>query len=832
MTWTTFVPHLAVVTVVGHVAGAYGISVSTPWLLALVAAPLGIWACRASPAAVARTAYGALLGAALVCGAALSQAALIPDCGDGAVCGLRLPGLVHLEGWLASDPVATGGMRRFDLDVAAVERGGQWKPARGTIRVSARSLEENWQAGDCLRSRVWLRRPRNFANPGRFDYEGHLRRQGIFVTGSLYTSRSTGRCARPVDAATRYTHEARRRIGTAIDRVLAPEPGSLLRALLIGDRGAISKDRRDRYGRAGAGHVLAISGLHLSLVGTATFVAVRAVVRRSQALLARGLPARVAAAATVPAVLGYAVLAGGRAATVRAVLMLLVFLAAVASGRRSRVWHALATAAIVMTVARPGIVFDPGFAFSFVAVVSIVVGLARCGMSGRAGSREAELASSVAPGTVAKVRPLARWVCRGRQWIVTSLVVSCSAALGTAPLSAYYFNLISFVGPITNVLALPLFGAGLVIGLLGGGLALTGADGGLVFIAAGYAVRWGEAIVSRAAALPGAATPVFTPTALELVLAYALMAAVVTRRRLVLLVVMGALLLDAAYWTRERVARPDLRVTFLDVGQGDAAIVEFPGSAVLVIDGGGFPGSTLDPGEAIVARYLRSRKIGRVDFIAMSHADTDHAGGLAHLISSFRPREFWWNGRGGDGQTLARVRQAVRRQGVAMRTLSRASPPRRIGPVTIRALHPAPEHAASLRANDASLTLRLRWEQASVLFAGDIERQGEAELLRHGTRYLRSTLLKVPHHGSRTSSTPAFLDAVRPTVAVMSLGRRNRYGFPHPEVQRRYWMRGVCLLRTDETGAVVLRITPGTLRVTPPCPRGDEGHRETIKVHS
>jgi competence protein ComEC len=770
----------------------------------------------------------------LLCGAARSHAALTPDCGEGAVCGLRLPGLVHLEGWLATEPVGPGSTRRFDLKVVAIERGGQWAVAHGTVRVSARSFAEGWQAGDCVRARVWLRRPRNFANPGHFDYEGHLRRQGIFVTGGIYTSRSTTGCARATEAPTRYVHEARRRIGTAIDAALPRETGSLLRGLLIGDRSGISKERRARYARAGAGHVLAISGLHLSIVGTATFATVRAVLGQSQALLIRGLPPRVAAVAAVPAVIGYAVVAGGRSPTLRAVLMLMVFLAAVAAGRRSRIWHGLATAAILMAAARPGIVFDPGFAFSFIAVASIVVGLARVGISGRPDSSRADLASASPSDDTGGLGRYANPVRRARQWIRTSVVVSCGAAIGTAPLSAYYFNLISLVGPITNLLVLPLFGAALVLGFFGATLALTGADGRLAFVVAGHVISWAEAIVSHAARLPGAAASVFTPTGVEVALAYTLLAAAVTRRsrRLALVVVMGAVLIDAAYWVRERYARPDLRITFLDVGQGDAAVVEFPGSAVLVIDGGGFPGSTLDAGEAIVARYLRSRKIGRVDFIAMSHADTDHAGGLSHLISNFRPREFWWNGRDGDGNTLARVRQALRRHGVAVRTLSRASPLRRVGPVTIRALHPAPERASSLAANDASLTLRLQWGRTSVLFAGDLEREGERQLIRDGKGDLSSTFLKVPHHGSRSSSTGAFLDAVRPEIAVMSLGRRNRYGFPHPEVERRYRVRGVCVLRTDEAGAVVLRATPDGLRVTPACPAGVDMVRETIKVRS
>jgi competence protein ComEC len=276
---------------------------------------------------------------------------------------------------------------------------------------------------------------------------------------------------------------------------------------------------------------------------------------------------------------------------------------------------------------------------------------------------------------------------------------------------------------------------------------------------------------------------------------------------------------DGIYWVRERYARPVLRVTFLDVGQGDAAVVEFPGSKVLVIDGGGFAGSPFDPGEAVVAPFLWSRKIGRVDYVAMSHADVDHAGGLAFLVKEFRPQEFWWNGWPGKGMRFDHLRAVLESGRVRTRQMSRHTPPRFVGPVRIEVLHPPADYDRSASANDASLVLRLRWGATTVLFTGDVQGRGEAYLTELGEPMLRSKVLKVPHHGSLTSSGDRFLDVVKPEVAVVSVGALNRHALPHPEVRARYRARGVCIRRTDRHGAVVLHGTLEGYRMDPPCGR-------------
>ena len=314
----------------------------------------------------------------------------------------------------------------------------------------------------------------------------------------------------------------------------------------------------------------------------------------------------------------------------------------------------------------------------------------------------------------------------------------------------------------------------------------------------------------RLAAPPWAAVDVPIPTVGELALLYATLAGLVLlpRRggRVLAAVALTGLLVDAGWWVRER-SGPHLRATFLDVGQGDAGVLELPGGRVVVVDAGGFPGGDFDTGAAVVAPFLLTRKILRVDAVAITHAHPDHFGGVAYLLAHFHPREFWWSGVPGTGVEWQRLMAAVQASGAQVRRLDTTA---KLAP-DVAVLHPPPD-LGTPSINDSSLVLRVHSGRVGLLLTGDIEAAAEQRLLADPAR-LPSVVLKVPHHGSRTSSAPGFVSAVAPVVAVMSVGADNRYRLPTPEIERRYRARGTCVLRTDRCGAVTVETDGDRLAV-------------------
>jgi competence protein ComEC len=268
-----------------------------------------------------------------------------------------------------------------------------------------------------------------------------------------------------------------------------------------------------------------------------------------------------------------------------------------------------------------------------------------------------------------------------------------------------------------------------------------------------------------------------------------------------------------AYWTWDRFLRSDLRVTFLSVGEGDAAVIRFPGSRVMLIDGGGAFGGTFDPGERLVAPYLWSRKIMRVDYVVVSHPDRDHFGGLTFMARNFHPGQFWTGGTSSDDNSYQELIAAMASAGAHSALCNVAAPVTTINGATVRCLWP-PTIISERKDNNDSVVLRVDFAGKSFLFPGDLEAKAERELLATGAN-VTATILKVPHHGSITSSSPALLEAVSPSVAVMSLGYHNRFHFPSGVVADRYRDDGITLLRTDQMGAIFANVNrDGTLRLS------------------
>jgi len=715
----------------------------------------------------------------------------------------RLP--VAIRGVIAASDRTTSGLR-------LVVRARRYRSAAGAGRVegdvgvSIAHPARPWDPGTRVTIVGHLRIPRGFDNPGAYDVRRALARRGILVTMFLWDDRAieehlpSARGVGPV--AMRALARTRRVLGAAIDEAAVEPARGFLHAVLLGEDGVFADEPRRALARTGLSHVTSVSGFHLAAVAAAAVVGLRWLLLRSERTALRWNVAKVAALAAVPAIAAYAALAGGSIPASRSLLMYAVLLAALVGNRRTDGLRSLAAAALVLALAVPDVAADISFALSFASVAALIL-VARL--------EEPRI-------------PTSGWR-RIIAFVAASVRVSVAATAATAPLTAWHFQQVSLIAPLANLVALPLLGPATLLPGLGALplVALAPAAAHLCLRVAAAAASLGLAIAAAFAAFPAAALETPMPNAFEVGLAYALLSVPLWWRRLpplprrllvLALVLLGAA--DVGYWTWERCGDPRLRVTFLSVGQGDAAVVELPRGGVVVVDGGGMPGG-LDVGERVIAPFLHARKVVRLEALALSHPQLDHYGGLAYLAEHFRPREFWSNGETAAAAGFARLTHALEAAATRRLALRRGATVLDRDGVRIDVLHPVTPDPRDL--NDGSLVLRVAQGEASVLFTGDLERPGELALLAGAdVASARSVVLKVPHHGSATSSSPALLDAVAPRLAVISAGVENRFGFPAPAVLARLAAAGADVWRTDEDGAV--QVVADGARLIVAAPRG------------
>lgn len=620
--------------------------------------------------------------------------------------------------------------------------------AQGTQVPGLRRLGLSWyrppavtpRVGERWQLQVRLKRPRSLSDPGSFDYAGWAFAHGIDATGYVYHDYAT-RLA-PAGAG---LGPLRARIAEAVHQALPASPwAGLVAGLAVGARGGITQAQWRTLRTTGTSHLLAISGLHLGLVAALVFLLTSLIVRRIPALTRR-IPARLTAAgAGMLAALVYAALAGFSLPTQRALIMLAAPLLALLWRRRLGVGVAVGLAAVVVTLITPLAVLSASFWLSFGAVSVLAWGLAGH---------------------------------HGRGWLRPQWVVS----LGLIPLLALFFGRIPVLGPLANLVAIPVVGWLAVPPALAGALAemLHAGWGAPLFHAAAFVLAhfWPflEWLQARSFA-----TVAVSPAPWALAAAVLGTILLLAPRGLgVRLAGLG--LLVPLFWPPVPGVLPgNYRVTVLDVGQGLAAVVRTRHHVLLVDTGPRWWGGS-DAGRSIVIPYLRARGLGEPSEVVLSHADSDHSGGLASIERQW-PNLFVLSGVSGAAHPCHRG-EHWQWDGVTFRILG-------------------PDQGAQGSRNNRACVLKVSGPGGSVLFPADIERDGEQSLLNDGAERLAAQVLIAPHHGSATSSTPAFVRAVHPRYVVFATGYRNRYHFPRPQVVARYRALGARLLNTVHTGAI------------------------------
>ena len=720
---------------------------------------------------------------------------------------------------VASVPVASEWSIRFTAEADSAQREGAAGRVSGRVQVAlalpqapawggpapAAPVYPALRIGDRVRltGRLAALAPRR--NPADFDYGAHLARQGVVARLAVETEDAVVFLAPATGWADRFAFAVQRSVRRAVARhIPTPEARAVALALVVADWSGLDEPTVEAFRETGLMHLLSVSGLHLVFVGLALYGLLGPLLRRAR------MPRRAAewtrTAVTVAVMLGYVVVAGAGAPVVRAFVMATALVAGRALERRVDALNSLGLAAVGLLLWRPTALFDVGFQLSFAAVAALI---------------------ACTPAVTARLP--AAWTRRAvPRALAQSLAASAIATLATGPILLAVFGRLPLSGILLNVPAIPLTSAALGTSL--GTAATAGwwpaaADAfgaatavlvrGLLAVSLFGAERMGGLTVERFVTSP------FTLAALGcVVLTLAFASRPVLQRRLVLAAIA---LVAAGSWTAvfHGDARPHLDAVFLDVGQGDACLITLPNGRTLLIDAGERTDAR-DEGARTVVPHLARMNVGRVDAVVATHPHADHIGGIDAVLRAVPVGMLVHNGQAEGSEMWTTTLHLADSLGVATQTAAAGDALRLDPSVRIRVLGPSRALSAAGEANEASVVILVEYGRTRWLFAGDAETAAEAEIVARYAHLLRADVVKVGHHGSRTSSSVPFVAAASgvrpgaplvsaratrtaPRYAVVSVARRNRHGLPDEEPVTRWLAAGADVVQTADAGAVWLR---------------------------
>jgi competence protein ComEC len=750
----------------------------------------------------------------------------------------------RIIGVVDARPLEFESRSQFVLRVERLESGLDVRSVSGLLRVTVSGETIDVAQGDRVALHGRIGPIRNFNNPGGSDFKRSMAYReiwaGAFTGGDGLQLLERGAKSGVLERI----DWLRSAIAARIDQAVSGPEAAVLKALVMGDPSGISPDAREAFTRTGTSHILAISGLHITIVATIVFGLFRWLLSWMPIALRHAWTRKGAAVLTLLPITLYALIAGFSPSTQRALIMVAVFLLALLAERESDLLNTLALAAILILCVQPAALFSISFQLSFAAVLAIIYAFERL-------ERRVTPAASLSDDDRA---------ARIRRCLTAFFGVSLAATWGTLPLGMYYFNNVTFIGLLANCIAIPLMGYLVVaIGLAGTLLGGLSAPAALAcYQVSGFLLSQSIALIEWMAQFPYAAIRTVSPSSVEVALFYLLSWAgfyLATDRRLpapgsasgasvglprfcveafrrasplrraawAVLVcgILGAGA-DAGYWIYQRFGRQDLRVTMIDVGQGSAVLLETPGGGTALIDGGGFADpAAFDVGARVVAPFLWRKKIASIDTLILTHANSDHVNGLAFIADNFRVRELWTNGESRPISGYERLMQTAARRGITVPRFAELPRESMANGARIEVLYPPTDFLDRRRferwrrnENNNSLVTRVSLGEISVLMPGDIMLPAEKELAAAAGDRLKSTVLIAPHHGSRSSNSEELLAAAAPSAVLISSAGRPGSGMPHSEVLARYGRQGVRLYRTDRDGAVCITTDGQRLAVT------------------
>ena len=678
---------------------------------------------------------------------------------------------IELVGWVASLPTLTERGTRFQFEVETSSATAARVPhnisltwyAEQPRNGEAAKLPPTLTPGERWTLTVRLRRPHGTANPHAFDFEAWALERNIRATGYVRIKGVNKQEARAATGMMISIDRTRMAIRDRMQAVLKDQPYSgVLIALAIGEQNAIPAAQWKTFWRTGTGHLMSISGLHITMVAALLYWLAFRIWARLPQLTARIPAQRVAAVVGAATALAYSLIAGFSVPTQRTFFMLLVVAIALTIGRGISASGILAFALFGVVLLDPWCVLAPGFWLSFGAVAMIFYVTAH-----RTGQLSALRAA-----------------------FLTQIAVT----LGLLPMTLALFQEVSVISPIANAVAIPVVSWVVVpITLLGALLPAGLSD--ITLQLAHWVMSLTYECLSWLAAMPNAVWQSHAPAMWTVGLAMVGVVVVMMPRGLPMRW-MGALALLPMFFVLPPAPKPgELWLTLLDVGQGLATVVR-TANHTLVYDTGPKWNPDADSGNRIVVPYLRGEGIRSLDALVVTHDDEDHTGGARSVIDARNP-----------GWVLTSVPKNRDYLANAKEVMHcEVGDSWRWDGVEFDVLHPtSTAYNETRKTNNMGCVIKITAPGGTVLMTADIEKLVEAELVNRAGGELKSDVLIVPHHGSKTSSTDALLDAVQPTLAVLPVGYRNRFRHPHPDVQSRYVARGIPIRRTDWEGAITLK---------------------------